>query len=257
MHADVPGAASVIIRNYLGGTVRNSISDISLQQAAVFALCHSSSWDNNMVNKVYWVNASQVSKKSPTGEPLPSGSFMIRGKKNYLSPYRLEMGIGLFFEIGNDSSKHIFERHRRDMSEEEWSYLIEKGVLQTTEQEKTLTNLETILTENVTVDDMDDDDEYTIEVMDSVVNTSKKAKTVSKPHPVQPSKKKNEPTSSNKKSLKGTTKKSRAAAEEEEEMNALIKEEDEKNKVKQPSRGEKRKMKKMKKQSKMDDEEAK
>lgn len=251
MHADVPGAASVIIRNYIGTPSGTPVPELSLQQAAVFALCHSASWDNSLVNKVYWVHSSQVSKVSPTGELLPPGSFMIRGKKNFLSPYRLEMGIGLLFEIENDPAEHLYERHRRDMTEEEWSSLIHKGVLRASESEAGVTDVEKLLTENVVMEDED----YVIEVMETVTNTSK-PKVVTKKHTV-PVKEKEKSGKGNKKSLKGTTKKSRAAAEEEEEMNALIEEENEKKKPKEMSRGEKRKMKKMKKEGKRDDEEAK
>lgn len=249
MHADVPGAASVIIRNYIGTPSGTPVPELSLQQAAVFALCHSASWDNSLVNKVYWVHSSQVSKVSPTGELLPPGSFMIRGKKNFLSPYRLEMGIGLLFEIENDPAEHLYERHRRDMTEEEWSSLIHKGVLRASESEAGVTDVEKLLTENVVMEDED----YVIEVMETVTNTSK-PKVVTKKHTVPVKEKSGK---GNKKSLKGTTKKSRAAAEEEEEMNALIEEENEKKKPKEMSRGEKRKMKKMKKEGKRDDEEAK
>ena len=70
MHADVHGAATVIIRNYMsipsGQSIETcphcAVSLLSLQQAAVFSLCHSVSWDNNLINKVYWVNAQQVSR---------------------------------------------------------------------------------------------------------------------------------------------------------------------------------------------------
>lgn len=40
----------------------------------------------------------QVSKTAPTGEFLPTGSFMIRGKKNFLPPQPLIMGFGLMFK---------------------------------------------------------------------------------------------------------------------------------------------------------------
>ena len=159
MHADVHGAASLIIRNYLANdnSSQTAIPELTLQQAAVFALCHSVSWDNNVINKVYWVNASQISKTTPQGEYLPSGSFMIRGKKNFLSPYRLEMGLGLLFEIENDPEKHVFERHRRDMNEEQWRFLIANGVLQPSASEKATNQFEELITEKVV-----EDEDYTV-----------------------------------------------------------------------------------------------
>lgn len=36
---------------------------------------------------------------------MPSGSFMIYGKKNFIKPYKLEMGFGLLFKLDNESAK--------------------------------------------------------------------------------------------------------------------------------------------------------
>lgn len=41
----------------------------------------------------------QVSKTAPTGEYLTTGSFMVRGKKNYLPPSHLVMGFGFLFKV--------------------------------------------------------------------------------------------------------------------------------------------------------------
>ena len=41
----------------------------------------------------------QVSKTAPTGEYLTVGSFMVRGKKNFLPPNRLEMGLTFLFKL--------------------------------------------------------------------------------------------------------------------------------------------------------------
>jgi predicted ribosome quality control (RQC) complex YloA/Tae2 family protein len=36
--------------------------------------------------QVYWVYANQVSKTPPTGMFIGTGSFIIRGKRNFISP---------------------------------------------------------------------------------------------------------------------------------------------------------------------------
>ena len=41
----------------------------------------------------------QVSKSAPTGEYLTTGSFMIRGHKNYLPPAPLIMGFTILFKL--------------------------------------------------------------------------------------------------------------------------------------------------------------
>ena len=50
---------------------------------------------------------SQVSKSAPTGEYLTTGSFMIRGKKNYLPPSHLILGFGILFK----GTIHILRYH--------------------------------------------------------------------------------------------------------------------------------------------------
>ena len=43
--------------------------------------------------------STQVSKMAPSGEYLTTGSFMIRGKKNFLAPHALEMGFAILFKV--------------------------------------------------------------------------------------------------------------------------------------------------------------
>jgi hypothetical protein len=62
--------------------------------------------------------APQVSKSAPTGEYLSTGSFMIRGKKNFLPPNPLVMGFGLLFRIDESCiAHHIGERRVRGTGE--------------------------------------------------------------------------------------------------------------------------------------------
>ena len=46
----------------------------------------------------------QVSKSAPSGEFLPTGSFMVRGAKNFLPPHPLVMGFALLFKLVSQSS---------------------------------------------------------------------------------------------------------------------------------------------------------
>lgn len=53
----------------------------------------------------------QVSKTAPTGEYLPTGSFMVRGKKNFLPPQGLVMGFGFMFKLEDSCiGRHAGER---------------------------------------------------------------------------------------------------------------------------------------------------
>lgn len=64
-----------------------------------------------MVTNAYWVTGEQVSKTAPTGEYLGTGSFMIRGKKNFLPPSHLILGLSFLFRLEDSYiEKHKGER---------------------------------------------------------------------------------------------------------------------------------------------------
>ncbi|EKU20571.1 hypothetical protein NGA_2069500, partial [Nannochloropsis gaditana CCMP526] len=97
----------------LGG-VGAEVSPVALQEAGCLAVSRSSAWKAKMVTSAWWVGAGQVSKTAPAGEFLPTGSFMVRGKKNFLAPQPLEMGLGLLFKLDEGSvGRHTKERRER------------------------------------------------------------------------------------------------------------------------------------------------
>lgn len=53
-----------------------------------------------------------MSKTAPSGEYLVTGSFMIRGKKNYMPPNQLVYGLGLLFKVADESIPRHFEERR-------------------------------------------------------------------------------------------------------------------------------------------------
>jgi hypothetical protein len=62
----------------------------------------------------------QVSKAAPTGEYLPTGSFMVRGKKNFLPPQGLVMGFGFMFKLEESCiGHHAGERAVRGYDEDD------------------------------------------------------------------------------------------------------------------------------------------
>jgi predicted ribosome quality control (RQC) complex YloA/Tae2 family protein len=110
LHADIHGAASVVIRNN-PKTPDAPIPPSTLSQAGTLAVASSNAWDSKAGMSAYWVNADQVSKSAPAGEFLPTGSFMIRGKKNFLPPAQLILGFGVMFQISEESrARHV--KHR-------------------------------------------------------------------------------------------------------------------------------------------------
>ncbi|KAK4545060.1 hypothetical protein LTR36_003611 [Oleoguttula mirabilis] len=112
IHADLHGAASVIIKNN-PATPEAPIPPSTLGQAGNLAVCTSSAWDSKAVMSAWWVNSDQVSKTAPTGEYLATGGFMVRGKKNFLPPAQLLLGFGVLFRISEESkAKHVKHRVR-------------------------------------------------------------------------------------------------------------------------------------------------
>ncbi|KAJ8906864.1 hypothetical protein NDN08_003348 [Rhodosorus marinus] len=112
-HADVHGAASVIVKNTPNATI-DSIPHATLIQAGNFAMCRSVAWINRIVTSAWWVRPSQVSKTAPSGQYVSTGSFAIRGKKNFLPPMALEFGLGMLFKVDDSCiENHAGERSRK------------------------------------------------------------------------------------------------------------------------------------------------
>ncbi|XP_072996590.1 uncharacterized protein [Typha latifolia] len=115
IHADLHGASSTVIKNHKPD---HPIPPLTLNQAGCFTVCHSQAWDSKIVTSAWWVYPHQVSKTAPTGEYLTVGSFMIRGKKNFLPPHPLVMGFGLLFRLDESSlASHVNERRVRGEDE--------------------------------------------------------------------------------------------------------------------------------------------
>ena len=117
MHTDMPGAAVVVIKN---PKADQPVPPITLNEAAVFEVCHSRAWDAKIITEVYWVHADQVSKTPPTGLYISTGSFIIRGKRNFITPNKLELGFTLMFSLSPESiANHIGERKPRNQANQD------------------------------------------------------------------------------------------------------------------------------------------
>ncbi|KAI8938671.1 hypothetical protein NX059_004539 [Plenodomus lindquistii] len=110
VHADLKGAVPMIIKNK-PETPDAPIPPSTLSQAGHLSVCTSEAWDSKAVMSAWWVRSSQVSKIGQTGEFLPSGMFNITGKKEFLPPAQLVVGLAVMFEI-SESSKSNHQKHR-------------------------------------------------------------------------------------------------------------------------------------------------
>ncbi|XP_043837568.1 nuclear export mediator factor NEMF isoform X2 [Dromiciops gliroides] len=115
VHADLHGATSCVIKNPTG----EPIPPRTLTEAGTMALCYSAAWDARVITSAWWVYHHQVSKTAPTGEYLTTGSFMIRGKKNFLPPSYLMMGFSFLFKVDEPCVwRHRGERKVRVQDED-------------------------------------------------------------------------------------------------------------------------------------------
>ncbi len=92
IHTDDRGSPCVVV---LPGNDEKPITDNSLLECGVFAVSHSKAWKNSLASATaYWVKPEQVSKTPQSGEYLPKGSFMIRGKRNWMPKLEMRLAIG-------------------------------------------------------------------------------------------------------------------------------------------------------------------
>ncbi|KAM9381063.1 ribosome quality control complex subunit NEMF [Phaethornis superciliosus] len=115
VHADLHGATSCVIKNPSG----EPIPPRTLTEAGTMALCYSAAWDARVVTSAWWVSHNQVSKTAPTGEYLTTGSFMIRGKKNFLPPSYLMMGFSFLFKVDESCVWRHWEERKIKVQDED------------------------------------------------------------------------------------------------------------------------------------------
>ncbi|MCJ1413692.1 hypothetical protein MMC32_000016 [Xylographa parallela] len=116
VHADLQGAASIVIKNK-PSMLDSPIPPSTLSQAGTFAVSTSTAWDSKAVMSAWWVNADQISKTASTGEYLTTGTFQIKGKKNFLPPAQLLLGFGVMFHISEESKVRHMKHRLRDNTE--------------------------------------------------------------------------------------------------------------------------------------------
>lgn len=117
VHADLHGASSTIVKNLEQGSAAPPIPPLTLAEAGQACVCRSSAWNSKISSTAWWVYPEQVSKTAPSGEYLTTGSFMIRGRKNYLSAPPLVMGLAFLFRLEPGSiAAHVGERAPRSLA---------------------------------------------------------------------------------------------------------------------------------------------
>ena len=89
-HADLFGSPFFVLKAGLGQSEEEALE---LAQATV---SFSSGWKTGLgAGDAYWVNKDQVTSTTESGEYLARGSFVIRGKKNFVRHVLLQLAVGL------------------------------------------------------------------------------------------------------------------------------------------------------------------
>jgi predicted ribosome quality control (RQC) complex YloA/Tae2 family protein len=97
VHADLYGAPSTVIKNE-----GIEITEETIMEACIFAISFSRAWPAGIGSgTAYWVYPSQVSKTPESGEFISKGSWIVRGKRNYILNLELELKISLIEYKGN------------------------------------------------------------------------------------------------------------------------------------------------------------
>jgi predicted ribosome quality control (RQC) complex YloA/Tae2 family protein len=119
VHADVQGAGSLVVKNHV--YPRLSLPPPkTLHEAGTFSICFSRAWEAKIVTSAWWVHCEQVSKTAPSGEYLGTGSFMIRGQKNFLPPMQLSLSFGFLFALDEDARLSKMNERLQREAEGSW-----------------------------------------------------------------------------------------------------------------------------------------
>ncbi len=91
-HADIHGAPSVVAKRKEG---EGEIPNQAMEEACAFGAIHSRAWSSGAGEvAAYWVLPDQVSKTPESGEHLPRGAFVIRGKRNTVRHVPMRAAVG-------------------------------------------------------------------------------------------------------------------------------------------------------------------
>ena len=120
IHPDIHGAPSCIVKTFDIYNNKITISDKTLDEACVFAGSYSKAWRQFGETQVYWVLPEQVSKTPQSGEFLPKGAFIVRGKRNY-KKCKLEIAVG---EIKINNIKKVMGGHIDSVKKRSDKYVI-------------------------------------------------------------------------------------------------------------------------------------
>ncbi len=145
-HADISGAPSVIIKSKNLEDKKTDVTEETLEEACIFAASYSKAWKQFAEAEAYWVLPEQVSKTPQSGEFVPKGAFIIRGKRNYIR-CELKVAIG---EIYIENNRKIMGGPIKAVKNKSDKYVILKpGPVKKNDISKKLSNIFNVSVETI------------------------------------------------------------------------------------------------------------
>ncbi|KAJ5386896.1 hypothetical protein N7509_009437 [Penicillium cosmopolitanum] len=118
IHANLEGALPIVVKNRPGNPDA-PIPPSTLSQAGTMCVSTSAAWDSKAVMSAWWVHANQVTKTAANGGGiLPTGSFEVKGEKNFLAPSQLVLGFAILFQVSQESVRNHKQRFEGDAPDE-------------------------------------------------------------------------------------------------------------------------------------------
>ena len=89
-HTDMAGSPFFVIKSE-----GKEVGKQTIQETADATACFSRAWKLGLATTdVFYVKPEQVSKEANSGEYMPKGAFMVRGKTNYINPV-MKIAVGI------------------------------------------------------------------------------------------------------------------------------------------------------------------
>lgn len=114
VHSEIHGAACTIIKcpklpspKTSDAVTRWVPPEQTTSEAGAMTVTHSKAWDQKVTVQAYWVYSDQVSKTAPSGQFLATGSFVIRGKRNFISPQPLALGLTVLWRYDTAATRPV------------------------------------------------------------------------------------------------------------------------------------------------------
>jgi len=102
-HADIPGAALVVIQSE-----GREVTEEAKREAAEFSAAKSKAWSRGFgTMDVYCVDPEQVSKTPPSGTYLPKGSFAITGQRQWFRETVVKLAVGVKIDREKELTKVV------------------------------------------------------------------------------------------------------------------------------------------------------